>query len=112
MLYSLKQGPTEQLILKQCLRERLAIPEAIKNAPDLWMGLELYYTAFWDLDTCRMRGFDQGPITWFDVRRYCQDIELDDIQTEKMHLVIPMMDREYLSFVAGKRKQKTKVKDG
>lgn len=108
----MKQGPTEQLILKQCLRERLPIPEAIQNAPDLQLGLELYYNAFWDLDTCRMRGFDQGSITWFDIRRYSKALKLDEIQTEKMHLVIPMMDREYLSFVHDKRKKKTKVKDG
>lgn len=110
MLYTLKQGPIEKKILTQCLRERLPIPEAIKNAPELALGLELYFDGFWELDTCRSRGLDDGIISWFAIRKYCKTLELDEDQTDKMHVVIPLMDQEYLKFRREKKSTKQKGK--
>lgn len=88
----------------------MPVPEAIQNAPDLWLGLDLYYSAYLDLDSCRSNGFERGSISWFDIRQYCVLQELDEDQTNKMHLVIPMMDKEHYSFLSEKRKRNKEVK--
>ena len=50
----------EDAILSQCLRYGTAVPEVIRNAPELEPGLDFYYDAFSQLNTCRVMG---GPIS-------------------------------------------------
>jgi hypothetical protein len=42
----------------------------IANAPQLLMGLEMYYEAFTELSTCRQVGMGMGPIPWTAIDRY------------------------------------------
>lgn len=105
LLYLLEQGPTEKGILEQCYRQRLPIPNAIANAPDLWLGLELYFDGFLALTTCR-RAMD-GPISWFDIDAYCDKLLLEEDQREDMHAHIPAMDEVYLDFKAKQLKKRT-----
>lgn len=76
------------------MRERLQLPERIKNAPELEMGLELYYGAFFDLHTCR-GGWGDGYIPWTAIDEYCDRLGLSDDQREDMHYYIREMDEQY-----------------
>jgi hypothetical protein len=108
LLYSLEQGQTEQLILQQCMRDRLPLPEKIKNAPELELGLELYWGAFFDLHTCRPLGMEEGAIRWMDIHEYCNCLELSGGQRDDMHHHVRYMDDKYLEWKAKKRKEGSK----
>lgn len=85
---------------------RMPIPDRIKNAPQLRLGLELYLQAFYDLNTCRPSGWGLMPIPWTATREYAEAFDYDEEQTERLFHHIPVMDaafREYHS----KRKPST-----
>lgn len=84
----------------------MPIPDRIKNAPDLFLGNELYIDAFFHLNTSRNSTFDIAPITWFNIQEYCQLRGLDEETTEDMHFLIPRMDTEYISWVRSKKNGK------
>ncbi len=91
------------MILEQCYRQGLPIPDRIRKAPNLELGLELYYGAFFDLTTCRGALHNtEGPIPWDKVRLWANEAELDDEQTEDLHHCISMMDDSYLKYKAKK----------
>jgi len=98
----LEQGPTEQRIIKQCMRARKPFPKSIQNAPRLFMGLELYWDAFWDLSTCRPAGMGAGPIPWSVIRDYAVTFELDQDQEEELYHHIRVMDNAFLEHHAKK----------
>lgn len=96
----------EKKILEQCYRERLPIPDKIANAPDLYLGLDLYYSAFLDLSTCRSRGFGElGEIPWTATLRWAEVHELDEEQRDSLFHHIRAMDDVYLKFQAKKAKE-------
>lgn len=91
------------MILEQAYRQGLPIPDRIKNAPDLELGLELYYGAFFDLTSCRNALHNtEGPVPWDKVRLWAYENELDDEQTGDLHFYLGMMDEAYLKFKAKK----------
>lgn len=73
--------------------------KTISKAPDLNIGLEMYWQAFWDLTTCRQIGMGVGPIPWTSVQEYSILLELDEEQTDDLHYHIAVMDNEYLKWV-------------
>jgi len=75
---------------------QMPLPQRIQNAPDLNLGLSLYFTAFWDLDTCRPVGFGYGPIPWSAVRDYALTFEFDEEQQEALFYLIRKLDNAYL----------------
>ena len=87
----LKQGPSEKKILEQCRRERLPLPKSIENAPELHLGLELYYGAFMDLSSCRT-GLGDGPISWQSVHEYALIYKFSEDQMEDLQYYITKMD--------------------
>lgn len=89
-------------MLDQCIRNRMPLPDAIARAPQLQMGLELFYTAFMELSTCRSIGFGEGPIPWTATRDYCDEFALDGDQRLDMFYHIAAMDTVYLQFRARK----------
>lgn len=99
----LKQGPTEQRIIKQCMRARKPFPKAIQEAPHLAFGLELYWDAFWDLSTCRATGFGVGPIPWSAMRDYAVTFELDEEQQEDLYYLVRVMDNTFLDHHSEKK---------
>ncbi len=82
----------------------MPIPNAIKNAPALFMGLELYLLGFLDLSSSRQSGMSLGDIPWGAIQEYCDRSGLDDVQTANMHHHINQMD------IAWKQYQKSKEK--
>lgn len=98
----MEQGPVEQKIIDQCMREGIPLPDRIQNAPSLWAGLNLYYNGFHDLSASRMTGFGLGPIWWSTIQQYCDSLGLSEEQTETMHHHIREMDTAYLKHMAKK----------
>jgi hypothetical protein len=73
------------------------LPDAIANAPQVWLGLELYLGAFFDLTTCRAVGFCEGPIQWTAIEAWAVAAELDKEQREDLHYFISRLDEKYLA---------------
>jgi hypothetical protein len=97
------------VIIEQCARDKTPLPARIANAPELLLGLDLYYLAFFDLTSCRSLGYGiEGPITWLTVDEYADRIGLEGDQREDLHFHISRMDKTYLDFRAKKHKSDTK----
>jgi hypothetical protein len=82
------------------MRERLPLPRALQNAPELRLGLELYYDAFWDLNTCRPGG---GYIAWSVIKDYAACWELSEDQTVDLFAHVRAMDKAFLDWHESKR---------
>lgn len=74
-------------------------PADIKVAPELNLGLDLYYEAFWCLTTCRSLGMGIGPIPWTAVMEYCDRYQIEDDQRDDMVYHINQMDDAYRKHV-------------
>ena len=85
----------EEKILRDCGRYGQPIPDAIKDAPDLRMGLTLFYAGFWDLHSCRPVGLDVGPIPLTAILDYCTAYQIDGDQREDFIWLIRRLDAEY-----------------
>jgi len=96
LLYTLEQGPREKKILQDCYRQKRPIPSAIQNAPVLFLGLELYYDAFFDLQSCRSVGMAEGPISWISIYDYAARNQFSEGQHDDLHYFISRMDAAYL----------------
>jgi hypothetical protein len=82
--------------MKQAAQARQPIPEAIANAPELMMGLELYLDAFFDLNSERQIGFGgAGPIPITKVLEYCRLCEFSEDQKEDLLFYLPLMDEAW-----------------
>ena len=106
MIYALEKGAKEKTILEQALVQRIPIPERIQNAPDLELGLELYYQAFQKLSTTRpltMGG--EGPIPWDKIALYCEKRDIAGEQAEDFEFVIEQVDDAYLKWRADQAKK-------
>lgn len=88
----------------------MPLPQAIVNAPELQLGLDLFYVAFTDLSTCRSIGMSEGPIPWTAVRDYCDELLLEGDQREDMFFHIREMDVSYLNYRTSKVKSSDSIK--
>ena len=87
----------EQKILEDCYRLRRPLPQAIREAPELNLGLEFAYQAFWELTTCRPVGFGVGAIPWSAIREYALAYGVDEEEDfSEFTLLIRAMDRVYV----------------
>lgn len=66
------------------------------------MGLEFYFFAFKDLNTCRSAGFGLGPIPWIAVNDYAIRHGLNNEEAEDLFFVIDSLDYEYMKWRATK----------
>ena len=82
--------------MDESLREGREIPEEIAFAPEIELGLELYYNGFIAISDSRQIGMGLGPIPWKVVHDYCVAMELDEEQSEAMHHHIREMDGAFL----------------
>lgn len=82
----------------------MPIPEKIKNAPELHVGLDLFYLAFLDLNGCRSLGYGMvGPIDWLTINTYCEVYGLVGEQREDMFFFVSKMDAAYQEFSRSKQ---------
>lgn len=91
------------------MRDGGIMPKRIAEAPELRIGLELYYSAFMDLCTSR-QGFGDGPISWSTVNEYAKAYGLDDEQSEYLQFYISRMDIAYMQHVNKKTESSNKAK--
>lgn len=89
------------------MREGLELPARIKNAPSMPFGLQLYYTAFFELSSCRQASMGVGPISWLAVQDYGLALGLDEDQIEDLHFFVRKLDNEYIR--VENTKMKTKI---
>ena len=90
-------APIEQNIAKQALRSGEPLPDRIANSPELIEGLQLYITAFFDLDSERTHSFALTPIPWSCIDRYAVAYGFDEIQYEDLHYFLRRMDNAHLA---------------
>lgn len=102
MLYLLEQEPVEKRIIEQCLREHREFPEKIKNAPSLYIGLELFFRAWLELGSCRISVMEEGPIPWLAISQYARDYGIVGELYEDLVYYVRVLDNAYLTFKRGK----------
>lgn len=85
------------------MASHLPLPSKIENAPELELGLGIFLGAFYDLDSCRASGWEEGPIPWTAVSEWCDRAEADTDLRDAMHHHIRALDLEYLRYKASKR---------
>lgn len=88
--------------MEDCIRRGQPPPDSIRNAPELFAGLNLFYTAFLDLHGTRQIGAGLGPIDWLAIDRYCERYGIEGEQYEDMHYFLAQMDSAYLKHEEGK----------
>lgn len=88
----------EQKIIEQAVKNRQPIPDAIANAPVLLFGLDFYFRAFMDLNTCRATGMGRGPIPWVDLNTYADSTGLAGDDKEVFLYLLQKVDDEYLAW--------------
>lgn len=97
-------GPIEQNIARQAIRAGEPIPDRIANAPELMPGLQLYLTAWLELDSERTHALSLTPIPWTSIRQYATAYRMDDEQAEDLTYLIRRMDNAHLARLDKKNK--------
>ena len=72
------------------------LPDRIANAPELFIGLELYYRAYMDLDSDRSVGMSVGLIPWSACLTWAQAYDLSFDQFDSLVYFVNRMDMVYL----------------
>jgi len=88
--------------MRQALRTGQPVPEHILNAPELQLGLQLYFQAFLDLDGERLS--PTSPIPWTSIRSYAEAYQLDQSQTSDLFYLIKRIDSAHLKRMHEKTK--------
>lgn len=102
----MEQGPTEEVILKQCVRQHRPAPDKIVNAPRVREGLDIFWRAFFDLTTCRTLGWVEGPIPWTAIDRYAAANDYEGSQREDLFHHVRRMDEAFLNWQKSKKESK------
>ena len=99
-------GKDEKWLIQQAQRQGGPLPERIRNAPELFLGLELYLMAFMELTSCRGLGYGaMGPIPWMAIQRYCEVHDIQGEQREDLFYFVQKMDKAYMDWQRDKAKQ-------
>lgn len=70
--WTLQHGDIEAKIREDAAKSNMPLPDFILNKPTLDPGLELFWFAFNELNTCRNYGMSQGPIPWTAIRQFAE----------------------------------------
>ena len=92
------------------MRDGSPLPKRIANAPTISMGLELYWNAFMELNSCRNSGWSSGPIPWTAILDYSKAYEFDEIQTMDLFFYTRSMDNAMLEHEAKQNEKNKKPK--
>lgn len=82
----------------------------MRNAPELLMGLELFWTAFWALTRERSAGLGISGIPVASMRSYAHDMELDEEQTEDLLHHVMVLDSAFLKYHRREAEKRQKQK--
>lgn len=87
------------------IQQGLPLPDAISNAPEIFVGLQLFLSGFLELNDERQIGFGAGPIPWHAILAYCQEHEIVGEQAEDFFYFVKQLDAEYLRIQAEKEEK-------
>lgn len=104
LTYTFKHSDNEQKLIEACYAQRRPLPDFIKDAPELLLGLEFYFNAFLSLTSCRINGFGMGQIPWTAMNEYCGVYGISGEQKEDLFYLVRKMDEEYIKLVSAKNK--------
>lgn len=76
----------------------MPLPERIQNAPELWIGLQMFYRGFLDLVSERSYGMAAGPIPYMKQVEYCVMNGIDGEQREDFVWLVSHLDAKYLEW--------------
>lgn len=99
-------GESEGTLIKRSREMGGPLPDRIANAPELWLGLDFFYNAFWSLCSERSSGMGAGPIPWHAMMQYADRHKLDEDMTEDLEFLIGKMDCTYLKHMEKKSEAK------
>jgi len=105
LFYRLQFGPIEKREVRQSLQTRHVLPDAIRNAPELNKGLQIFLQAFFDLDTERPVSLEIGRIPYFKVKKYGKSL---GYKKQDLRYFIDVINRLDLAYV---KKQNGKSSD-
>lgn len=78
----------------------------IANAPEILLGLQVFYIAFMDLTSCRGSGYStEGPIGWLAINQYADAKGFEDEQREDLFYFVGKLDLVYLDYKTAKIKE-------
>lgn len=84
------------------MRFGMPVPDRIANAPELDVGLGLYYNAFLDLTSSRPSGMGLGAISYLMMAEYCVALDFDAEQRDDLLWILPRLDAKYLGWSRNK----------
>lgn len=84
--------------MDDCYRFNQPLPDAIANAPELYLGLELYYNGFNQLSSSRPQGFGVGAIPLSYILDYCQVYSIIGEDMDDFVWFITNIDRKFLDW--------------
>lgn len=84
----------------------MKLPDRIQNAPELNLGLELFYIGFLELTSCRVIGMGLGPIPMMAMLEYCEINGIDGEAREDFLWLLQRLDHKYLEWSAARAKSK------
>lgn len=83
----------------------MPIPKKMAEAPELKIGLGLFYTAWRELSSCRVTGLGEGPIPWTAISEWCKANEIDGDLKSDVFYHVRGLDNEYLKWQQAKAKK-------
>lgn len=92
-------GKIDKSIVRQSIRFKTPIPERILNSPKLYLGLELYLEAFYELTDERQNGMELGFIPRRAITEYAEFHNFNDEQKFDLLYLIKALDHAYLKYV-------------
>lgn len=95
-------GNVEDVMIAQYTKNKLELPDRIKNKPTLRVGLELYLDAFLELDSERDYTFGPGVLKWSSMYTYAMYLNLDEWQIEKFFYFMRRLDNKRVSMLSKK----------
>ena len=102
----MEQGPNADKIVAMARKQKMPVPDKIKNAPNLSVGLVLYWRAFQDLSSDRDIGMGVGPIPWTSMDAWAARNRIRGDSFERFVMILRGMDGAFME----KQGKKTKGK--
>lgn len=99
MEHLITHGPNEEKIAKQAIRNRQPLPDFIVNAPILLPGLEIYLTAFLELNTERPGGMGINPIPVSRMRELGKWYEFSKDEIDDLVYLMKRLDKDHMERV-------------
>ena len=100
--YALEHGESEANVIKGCFASKQPLPQFVKDAPELFFGLEVYIDSFWKLSRDRSSGMGPGPIPYSSLLNFAENLDLLEEDVEDFCYLLMEMDTEFLAYASEK----------